>query len=268
MMTEMKLLLQVSESDLQRQLNMISDILKKHNSQTPLSRALSSNNCAVYLENKDEVTEVLVQITVDMTVVKLVSVVLEQARIQQACEEFWSCYEVLAKEAMERTLHYQVRVLPVYFSLSSFSHLLIKRNHYIVSIKRYLENIGNLCKSRPLHVCEVKNESSKSFHSRHCELSGTSFRLHKELQGSRCEREYPVKELKLYHGCRSKLHPPTPWGLTLVHDKQQWYLCCKNEDELTEWTATFYSIQYDGDIWPSWRNNLKAADGLDSSNFF
>ncbi|RXN29891.1 arf-GAP with Rho-GAP ANK repeat and PH domain-containing 1-like protein [Labeo rohita] len=30
------------------------------------------------------------------------------------------------------------------------------------------------------------------------------------FNGSPCEREYPVKELKLYHGCQSKLHPPTP----------------------------------------------------------
>ncbi|RXN36892.1 arf-GAP with Rho-GAP ANK repeat and PH domain-containing 1-like isoform X2 [Labeo rohita] len=111
-------------------------------------------------------------IAADMTVVKLVSVVLELKGIQQANEEFWSCYEVLEKDKME--------------------------------------DIENLCKSGPLRVCEFKNESSKNFHTRHCELSGTTFKLHKELQGSPCEREYPVKELKLYHGCRSKLHPPTP----------------------------------------------------------
>ncbi|KAK2911188.1 hypothetical protein Q8A67_003321 [Cirrhinus molitorella] len=200
----------VSESDLQRQLNMTSDILTKHKSQRPLSRTPSSTICAVYLEKIVEGAEVLVQIAADMTVVKLVSVVLELKGIQQANEEFWSCYEVLEKEDMERTLHYQERVLPVYFSLSCNSHLLIKRNHYIISIMRYLEDIGNLCKSGPVRVCEVKSESSKNFHTRHCELSGTTFRLHKELQGSQCEKEYPVKELKLYHGCRSKLHPPTP----------------------------------------------------------
>ncbi|RXN29590.1 arf-GAP with Rho-GAP ANK repeat and PH domain-containing 1-like isoform X2 [Labeo rohita] len=152
----------------------------------------------------------MTEIAADMTVVKLVSVVLELKGIQQANEEFWSCYEVLEKEEMERTLHYQERVLPIYFSLSCQSHLLIKRNHFIFSIMRFLEDIENLCKSGPLRVCEFKNESSKNFHTRHCELSGTTFKLHKELQGSPCEREYPVKELKLYHGCRSKLHPPTP----------------------------------------------------------
>ncbi|XP_067295216.1 arf-GAP with Rho-GAP domain, ANK repeat and PH domain-containing protein 1 isoform X2 [Pseudorasbora parva] len=242
----------VSESDLQRQLNMTSVILNKHRSQRTFSRTPSSTICAVYLEKKEGAAEVLVQVTADMTAFKLVSVVLELKGIQQANEEFWSCYEILEKENMERTLHYQERILPLYFSLSCHSHLLIKRNQYIISIMRYLENKGNLCKSGPLRVCEVRNESSRNFHLRHCELSGNTFRLHKELQGSQHEWEYPVKEFKLYHGCRSKLHPPTPWGFMLIHDKQQWYLCCENEDELTEWIATFYSIQYNGDVWPSW----------------
>ncbi|KAK9974816.1 hypothetical protein ABG768_022889 [Culter alburnus] len=233
----------VSESDLQRQLNMTSDVLNKHKSQKSLSRTPSSTICAVYLEKKEEGAAVLVQVPADMTVFKLVSVVLEQKGIQKANEEFWSCYEILEKEDMERTLHYQERVLPLYFSLSCHCHLLIKRNHYILGIMRYLENKVNLCKDGPLRVCELKSESSRNFHLRHCELSGKTFRLYKELQGSQCEREYPAKELKIYHGCRSKLHPPTPWGLMLIHDKQQWYLCCENEDELTEWTATFYSIQ-------------------------
>ncbi|KTF88054.1 hypothetical protein cypCar_00031121 [Cyprinus carpio] len=81
-------ILNVSESDLQRQLNMTSDILNKHKSQRPLSRTPSSTVCAVYLEKKDEGAVVLVQIAADMTVAKLVSVVLELKRIQQASEEF------------------------------------------------------------------------------------------------------------------------------------------------------------------------------------
>ncbi len=41
-----------------------------------------------------------------MTVVKLVSVVLELKGIQQANEEFWSCYEVLEKEDMGKISAY------------------------------------------------------------------------------------------------------------------------------------------------------------------
>lgn len=41
-----------------------------------------------------------------MTVFKLVSVVLELKGIQQANEEFWSCYEILEKEDMGEILSY------------------------------------------------------------------------------------------------------------------------------------------------------------------
>lgn len=41
-----------------------------------------------------------------MTVVKLVSVVLELKGIQQASEEFWSCYEVLEKDDMGKISAY------------------------------------------------------------------------------------------------------------------------------------------------------------------
>lgn len=44
-----------------------------------------------------------------MTVVKLVSVVLELKGIQQANEEFWSCYEVLEKEDMGKISAYSGR---------------------------------------------------------------------------------------------------------------------------------------------------------------
>lgn len=241
----------VSESELQRQLTLTSVALNKHKFERPSSKTTSSIICAVYLERIEDRAEVLVQVGANMTAVELVSEVLEHKGIKQDNEDFWSCNEILEKEEMDRMLHYHEKVLPLYFSLGPQCHLLVKRNHYVSSIMKYLEVIENVCKSGTLHVCEVKSERSRNYSSRFCELSGTTFRLHKELRNSPCEREWPVKELKVYSGYRSKLHSPTPWGLTLVHDKQQWYLCCDNEDEFIEWTATFFSIQYDGDIWPS-----------------
>lgn len=53
----------------------------------------------------------------------------------QLCE---CIYCIMIYFIIERTLHYQDRVLPIYFSLSCHSHLLIKRNQYIISITRYL----------------------------------------------------------------------------------------------------------------------------------
>ncbi|XP_056603379.1 arf-GAP with Rho-GAP domain, ANK repeat and PH domain-containing protein 1 isoform X1 [Triplophysa dalaica] len=241
----------VSESELQRQLNLTTVALNKHKSERPSSKTTSSIICAVYLERIEEGLEVLVQVGANMTAVELVSEVLDHKEVKPTNEDFWSCYEILENVEMDRMLHYSEKVLTVYFSPVLKCNLLVKKNQYISSILKYLGMMENVGKSGTLRVCEVKTERSKNYCSRYCELSGTTFRLHKGLQNSPCEREWPVKELKVYNGYRSKLNSPTPWGITLVHEKRPWYLCCDNEDEFIEWTATFYSIQYDGDIWPS-----------------
>ncbi|XP_065106556.1 arf-GAP with Rho-GAP domain, ANK repeat and PH domain-containing protein 1 [Paramisgurnus dabryanus] len=239
----------VSQSDLQRQLNLTSVTLNKHKKRS-MSQSASCIICTVYLERREEEAEVLVKVWANMKAVDLVSEVLEHKGIEQTNKELWSCYEILEKEEIERTVHHNEKVLPLYFTLGPQQHLLIKKNYYVESIKNYLENIENVFKSGMLRVCEIKSERSRNYISRYCELSGTTFRLHKELRNSACEKEWPVKELKVYNGYRGKLHSPTSWGITLVCDKQQWYLCCDNEDEFIEWTATFFSIQYDGDIRP------------------
>lgn len=48
----------------------------------------------------------MLQVAADMTVLKLVSVVLELKGIQHVNEECWSCFEVLEKEDMGEILTY------------------------------------------------------------------------------------------------------------------------------------------------------------------
>ncbi|KAA0716922.1 Arf-GAP with [Triplophysa tibetana] len=200
----------VSESELQRQLNLTTAALKKHKNERPSSKSTSSIICSVYLERIGEGLEVLVQVGANMTAVELVSEVLDYKEVNPTNEDFWSCYEILEKGEMDRMLHYREKVSPVYFSPGLQCNLLVKKNHYISSILKYLGMMENVCKNGTLRVCEVKTERSKKYSSRYCELSGTTFRLHKGLQNSPCEREWPVKELKVYNGYRSKLHSPTP----------------------------------------------------------
>lgn len=54
------------------------------------------------------------------------------------------------------------------------------------------EIIENVCKSGTLRVCEVKSERSRNYSSRFCELSGTTFRLHKELRVRICVCVYDM----------------------------------------------------------------------------
>lgn len=56
------------------------------------------------------------------------------------------------------------------------------------------EMMENVCKSGTLRVCEVKSERSKNYCSRYCELSDSTFRLHKDMRVRLCM-------CKQYDGC-------------------------------------------------------------------
>uniref|UniRef100_W5KBD2 ArfGAP with RhoGAP domain, ankyrin repeat and PH domain 1a n=1 Tax=Astyanax mexicanus TaxID=7994 RepID=W5KBD2_ASTMX len=64
--------------------------------------------------------------------------------IQNYCaifnEEMWTCYEVQEKEEM-RELHFEEKVLPLYFSLGPDCHLLVKKSQYSNDIKNYLSSL-------------------------------------------------------------------------------------------------------------------------------
>ncbi|KAL6463033.1 hypothetical protein MHYP_G00274240 [Metynnis hypsauchen] len=239
----------VSEAELQKQLDATSLILNKLSEQQASVKHPSHTICAVYLEKKDEGAELLVQVGVSVTAAELVLEVLQMRGIEPPAGETWSCCEIQEKEDLERELHYQEKVLPVYFSLSPESHLLVRKSTYSVDFKQYLSDKMEVCKAGILQVCELKGNKNRNFNSRHCELNNATFRLYRDIQGSQVEKEWTVQELKLFHGYRRKLRPSTPWGLTLFSDRQQWYICCENEDELIAWMATFLSLKHGGNLW-------------------
>ncbi|XP_030638898.1 arf-GAP with Rho-GAP domain, ANK repeat and PH domain-containing protein 1 [Chanos chanos] len=240
----------VPEEELQKQLDATSLLLSGNPTQGHRALTPSRTVCAIYLEKKDEDTEVLIPITASTSASQLVSEVLDHKGISLGQDEVWSCYEVYETAEIERALHYQEKVLPLYYSLTSHSHLVVKRNNYMNDMTAYLESKRDISKCGTLRVCEVKGGKGCGFNTRYCELASTSFRLFKEAQSGQPEKEWSINSLKMYQGYNSKLQPPTPWGLTLVYDTQHWYLCCDFEDELIEWSATFMSLKYNGDVWP------------------
>ncbi|OWK62710.1 Arf-GAP with Rho-GAP domain, ANK repeat and PH domain-containing protein 1 [Lonchura striata] len=83
-------------------------------------------------------------------------------------------------------------------------------------------------------------------------------------QSHKPEKEWPVRNLKVYLGVKKKLRPPTCWGFTVFyenekHEKQQWYLCCDTQADLREWFATFLQVQNGGALWPSERPKMRVA---------
>eukprot|EP00075_Anas_platyrhynchos_P032602 XP_027321855.1 arf-GAP with Rho-GAP domain, ANK repeat and PH domain-containing protein 1-like [Anas platyrhynchos] len=83
-------------------------------------------------------------------------------------------------------------------------------------------------------------------------------------QSHKPEKEWPIRNLRVYLGIKKKLRPPTCWGFTVFyenekHEKQQWYLCCDTQADLREWFATFLHVQHGGALWPSETCKVRAS---------
>ncbi|XP_037835148.1 arf-GAP with Rho-GAP domain, ANK repeat and PH domain-containing protein 1 isoform X2 [Kryptolebias marmoratus] len=259
------LIFEVSEQQLNRQLDEIKAIIDLRNTHTtkfpPLQKKEGDGHfiCTVYLQ-ETEPEEQLVKVPGSMTAAELTCGVLDRRNILVREKDYWSCWEVCDKEEMERPLHYQERVLPILHSIGADSRLLIKKHPDIEAMMSFLTNKVDVAKHGIMKFREERSIlglglSTGNFHERYFILNVTSLRMYKDVRSNRPDREWPVKSLKIYLGIKKKLRPPTHWGLTVVYEskkpeRQQWYLCCESQSEMREWYATFLSIQYDGDMWP------------------
>nr|XP_029508371.1 arf-GAP with Rho-GAP domain, ANK repeat and PH domain-containing protein 1-like [Oncorhynchus nerka] len=260
---------EVDELQLKRQLDEITAIIKvreklNHNSSVPASGSAGDFICTVYLEEKKETTEQHVKIPGSMTAAELTCEILDRRKIQVREKDYWSCWEVSEKEETERPLHHLERVLPIIHSLGTDSHLLVKKHLAMEAIRIYLASKVDVSKHGMVKFREERSIlglglHTGSFHDRYFILSTASLRMYKEVRSNRPEREWQVKNLRVYLGIKKKLRPPTCWGLTVINgsekqekpERQQWYLCCDTQTEMREWFSTFLTIQYDGNVWPA-----------------
>ncbi|XP_042182691.1 arf-GAP with Rho-GAP domain, ANK repeat and PH domain-containing protein 1 isoform X4 [Oncorhynchus tshawytscha] len=253
----------VDEEQFQRQLDMISHVIKAQKEHTEEGSPSPLTICGVYLERKEEGSELLVQISQEVSAEELVCKVLRRRNIPPQQGDYWSCFLVDNNQEIERPLHYQQQALTIYFSLGKDCHLVVKKNCYMEAILTYIAGRVDVSRNGLIKFCEEKGQRGKgTFSRRLCVLSGLSLRLYKDVKSSQPERECQIHALKVYCGIKRKLQPPSCWGMTVVCEKavrdiQQWYLCCESKNELIEWLATFMSLQHDGDLWP-------AASRLDS----
>ncbi|KAL2096270.1 hypothetical protein ACEWY4_008418 [Coilia grayii] len=253
----------VDEQQLKKQLDEISLIIKIKVLEN-LKPAPPGGHfiCTVYLEEKKESAEQLVKIPATMSASELVCEILDRRNISVRDKDYWCCFEVNEKEETERPLHYEERVLPIVHSLGTDSHLLLKKHPSMEAMLVYIGSKVDVSKHGIMRFREERSLlglSTGSFNERYFILTHTSLRLYKEVRSNRAEREWPVRCLKVYHGIKKKLRPPTCWGLTVLYEsdkpdkqeRQQWYLCCDTQAEMREWFATFLSIQHGGRLWPA-----------------
>uniref|UniRef100_A0A803SM83 ArfGAP with RhoGAP domain, ankyrin repeat and PH domain 1 n=1 Tax=Anolis carolinensis TaxID=28377 RepID=A0A803SM83_ANOCA len=228
--------------------------------------------CTVYLEEKKTETEQHIRVPATMTAEELVFEILDRRKIVMKEKDFWSCFEVNEREEAERPLHYSEKVLPILHSLGKDSYLVVKRQLSMDSMLLYLASKVGDSKHGMMKFREEKNllglGLSTGFHDRYFILNSECLRLYKEVRVSppnhKPEKEWPVKNLKIYLGIKKKARPPSCWGFTVFFEnekmeKQQWYLCCDTQMELRAWFATFLSVQHGGNIWPSESSKIRAS---------
>ncbi|XP_046906421.1 arf-GAP with Rho-GAP domain, ANK repeat and PH domain-containing protein 1-like isoform X3 [Hypomesus transpacificus] len=205
----------VDAEHVKRQIEMISHIITaKEDRPDEETRTI----CGIYLEVKEEGSELLVQVSQKTTATDVVSEVLRRRNISSQPEDYWSCFLVNDKDDMDGWVN-------------------VTRNGHV-------------------QFCEEKGQRAKgSFSKRYCVVTATSLEIYKTPKSNHPEKDCHLQALKVYCGIRKKLQPPSSWGMTVVwtqdqHEMHRWYLCCESDQELTDWLATFFFLQHHGDLWP------------------
>ncbi|XP_075270561.1 arf-GAP with Rho-GAP domain, ANK repeat and PH domain-containing protein 1 isoform X2 [Opisthocomus hoazin] len=261
----------VNDQEMKKQQDEIMAIMKMREAASSGTQQAGDFICTVYLEEKKTEAEQHVKIPATMTAEELTFEILDRRKIVVKEKDYWSCFEVNEREEAERPLHYSEKVLPIVHCLGTESYLVVKKQMSMESMLLYLASRVGDCKHGMMKFREERNllglGLSTGFHDRYFILSASCLRLYKEVRSlkqrtpplensHKPEKEWPVRNLKVYLGIKKKLRPPTCWGFTVFyenekHEKQQWYLCCDTQADLREWFATFLQVQHGGALWPS-----------------
>ncbi|XP_027744113.1 arf-GAP with Rho-GAP domain, ANK repeat and PH domain-containing protein 1 isoform X2 [Empidonax traillii] len=258
----------VNDQEMKKQQDEIMAIMKMREASSSGMQQAGDFICTVYLEEKKTETEQHVKIPATMTAEELTFEILDRRKIVMKEKDYWSCFEVNEREEAERPLHYSEKVLPILHCLGTESYLVVKKQMSMENMLIYLASRVGDCKHGMMKFREERNllglGLSTGFHDRYFILNHSCLRLYKEVRSHKPEKEWPVRNLKVYLGVKKKLRPPTCWGFTVFyenekHEKQQWYLCCDTQADLREWFATFLQVQNGGALWPSECPRTRAA---------
>uniref|UniRef100_A0A672UZE4 ArfGAP with RhoGAP domain, ankyrin repeat and PH domain 1 n=1 Tax=Strigops habroptila TaxID=2489341 RepID=A0A672UZE4_STRHB len=269
----------VNDQEMKKQQDEIMAIMKMREAASSGTQQAGDFICTVYLEEKKTEAEQHVKIPATMTAEELTFEILDRRKVVMKEKDYWSCYEVNEREEAERPLHYSEKVLPILHCLGTESYLVVKKQMAMENMLIYLASRGGDCKHGLMKFREERNllglGLSTGFHDRYFILSHRCLRLYREVRSPtwcRClfpqshkpEKEWPVRNLRVYLGIKKKLRPPTCWGFTVFyenekHEKQQWYLCCDTQADLREWFATFLHVQHGGALWPSESSKVRTS---------
>ncbi|KAL8191370.1 UNVERIFIED_CONTAM: Arf-GAP with Rho-GAP domain, ANK repeat and PH domain-containing protein 1, partial [Gekko kuhli] len=169
--------------------------------------------CTVYLEEKKTDAEQHIKIPATMTAEELTFEILDRRKIVTKDKDYWSCFEVNERDEAERPLHYSEKVLPIVHSLGKDSYLVVKRQMAMENMLLYTASRAGDSMHGMMKFREEKSVFglglSTGFHDRYFILNSECLRLYKEVRSHKPEKEWPVKNLKVYLGIKKKVRPST-----------------------------------------------------------
>uniref|UniRef100_A0A8B9BDI7 ArfGAP with RhoGAP domain, ankyrin repeat and PH domain 1 n=1 Tax=Anser brachyrhynchus TaxID=132585 RepID=A0A8B9BDI7_9AVES len=210
----------VNDQEMKKQQDEITAIMKMREAASSGTQQAGDFICTVYLEEKKTETEQHVKIPATMTAEELTFEILDRRKIVTKEKDYWSCFEVNEREEAGRPMP--------------------------GDLPARVPSAWGLCPGRcwGCGLCSALGFALTLGKPR----PGPEPKAALSLQSHKPEKEWPVRNLRVYLGVKKKLRPPTCWGFTVFyenekHEKQQWYLCCDTQADLREWFATFLHVQ-------------------------
>uniref|UniRef100_A0AAY4DC07 ArfGAP with RhoGAP domain, ankyrin repeat and PH domain 3 n=1 Tax=Denticeps clupeoides TaxID=299321 RepID=A0AAY4DC07_9TELE len=214
----------------------------------------------VYLENKIPDCCITLKVSPTMCAEELTNQVLYLRNIPGGEKDVWMTFEAIEDGELGDYLYHSLSCLKwnmQHASLGFVATLLVCR--FIKSMKLCL-----FCEIVKVGVLKCREEPPKllqgnKFQERTFQIRDHKLLLLRDRKSPKSEKEWLLKTLKIYIGIRKKLKPPTRWGLTVMLDKHQLYLCCLNEAELWDWMSNLLKAKND-DLRPPVLRRHSASD--------
>ncbi|XP_078457147.1 arf-GAP with Rho-GAP domain, ANK repeat and PH domain-containing protein 1-like isoform X1 [Lampetra planeri] len=210
---------------------------------------------SVYFERKSTDTCISLKVSGLMTAQELLLEVLDLRGGQlQHKDSAMAVFEVSGE--LERPLHYKERVLELLFHPDpQENYLLVKRHADLDGMRRHLEGRDKKEWQGPVRFREERSlhallPQTAKFNERFMALCAGRVLVFKDRKTNKAERDWSLQTVKTFLGIRRKLKPPTSFGLTLVQDKQRWFLCFESHQEQCDCLATMLNLKHKGDVWP------------------
>ncbi|XP_077465087.1 arf-GAP with Rho-GAP domain, ANK repeat and PH domain-containing protein 3 isoform X2 [Stigmatopora argus] len=204
----------------------------------------------VYLETKTPDSCITLKVSPNMCAEELTNQVLYMRNVPAGDRDVWMTFEVIEDGQLERPLHPKEKVLEQALQWCkmadpSSAYLLVKRVpkgngiDIFTSYKSDLMKVGVLrCREEPPKLLQGNKFQERSF-----QIKKNKLLLLKDKKSLKAEKEWPLKNMKVYMGVRRKLKAPTRWGFTLMSPKHQLFLCCPSEADLWDWVSSFLRAQ-------------------------